>query len=90
MVDNSSAISSDGTLYIGMTHDLKRRVSQHKEKLIDGFAKEHDVDMLVYYERFNHVEAAITREKRLKSWKRDWKIRLIKRFNPEWEDLYYG
>ncbi|MEI8276217.1 MAG: GIY-YIG nuclease family protein [Hyphomicrobiales bacterium] len=78
-----------GTLYIGVTSDLVRRVHEHREKFADGFTKKYDVNRLVYFERFDDVENAIRREKRLKDWKRAWKIRLIEESNPDWIDLYY-
>ena len=78
-----------GTLYIGVTHDLKKRVYQHKEKLIDGFTKEYDVNTLVWYESTENVESAIKREKQLKAWKRQWKVELIEKENMEWKDLYF-
>jgi len=78
----------NGTLYIGFTAGLKMRVYQHKNKLIDGFSKEHSLDKLVYYESTENVNAAIAREKQLKKWKRQWKINAIEKFNPNWKDLY--
>jgi putative endonuclease len=77
-----------GTLYIGVTSNLVRRVYEHKTKAADGFTKKHDVDRLVYYEHFEDVEAAIRREKRLKRYNRGWKISLIEEENPNWVDLY--
>lgn len=77
-----------GTLYIGVTADLVARVYQHKNDLVDGFTKKYGVHTLVYYQQFEDIEAAILEEKRLKKWKRDWKIRLIEENNPEWRDLY--
>jgi putative endonuclease len=77
-----------GTLYIGVTNDLVRRVFEHRSKVVDGFTKKYDVWRLVYYEQFEDVEAAIHREKRLKKWKREWKIDLIEKTNPSWIDLY--
>jgi len=77
-----------GTLYIGITNDLIRRVHQHRNDLIDGFTKRYGVHCLVHYEQTNDVSAAIWREKRLKKWNRAWKIRLIETENPEWKDLY--
>jgi putative endonuclease len=71
-----------------VTNDLIRRVYEHKETLVPGFTKEHGVDKLVYYEIFDDPESAIVREKRLKRWKRDWKVELIERDNPDWDDLY--
>jgi putative endonuclease len=77
-----------GTLYIGVTNNLVRRVYQHREKLIEGFTKQYDVSRLVYYEVHSDIEAAITREKQMKKWNRAWKIRLIEEDNPNWDDLY--
>ncbi|MBB4378569.1 putative endonuclease [Bradyrhizobium sp. CIR48] len=77
-----------GTLYIGITNDLIRRVAQHKLKLIESFTKDYGVVRLVYFEQFDDPENAIKREKRLKKWKRDWKIALIEKDNPDWNDLY--
>jgi putative endonuclease len=79
-----------GTLYIGVTNDLVRRVFEHKSKLIESFTEKHDVVKLVYFEQFDDPENAIKREKRLKKWNRDWKIRLIEKHNPNWDDLYPG
>jgi len=78
-----------GTLYIGVTNDLVRRVYEHREGLAEGFTKKYAVHRLVHFEQFDDVENAIQREKRLKSWNRDWKIRLIEENNPNWIDLYY-
>ncbi len=80
--------SKHGTLYIGVTNDLKRRIYEHKNKLIDGFSKRYSLDILVYYEETSSIESAIIREKQLKKWKRGWKIELIEEKNPTWEDLY--
>jgi putative endonuclease len=77
-----------GTLYIGVTNDLVRRVYEHKSGAVEGFTKDYDVDRLVYFEYFDDVEAAIQREKRLKKWPRAWKIALIEKENPDWLDLY--
>jgi putative endonuclease len=77
-----------GTLYVGVTSDLKARVWQHREGLVDGFTKKHGLKMLVYAEQHDEIEAAIHREKRLKHWSRDWKIDLIASNNPDWKDLY--
>ena len=76
-----------GTLYIGVTSDLERRVYEHREGLIAGFTNDYSVKRLVYYEPFDSIEDAIVREKRLKKWRRDWKIALIERDNPEWRDI---
>jgi putative endonuclease len=77
-----------GTLYIGVTNNLVRRVYQHREKFVEGFTKQYDVTRLVYYEVHSDIEAAITREKQMKKWNRAWKIRLIEEDNPNWDDLY--
>lgn len=77
----------NGTLYIGMTNDLERRVFEHKKKLVDGFTKRYGLDNLVYFETYQYVNDAILRENRLKKWKRQWKINLIVRDNPKWNDL---
>lgn len=79
-----------GTLYIGVTNDLIRRVAQHKAKLIESFTEKYDVVRLVYFEQFDDAANAILREKRLKKWNRTWKIRLIEENNPNWNDLYPG
>ena len=77
-----------GTLYVGVTNDLARRVYEHKTKIIKGFTSQYDVNRLVWYETYGQISDAIAREKELKKWRRDWKIRLIEEMNPEWEDLY--
>ena len=77
-----------GTLYIGMTNNLVRRGYEHRNGLADGFTKKYSLKMLVYFEVFNRVEDAILREKRLKKWNRQWKIDLIEKVNPNWDDLY--
>lgn len=77
-----------GTLYIGMTVDLMRRIWEHKHGMIEGFTKRHGLDRLVYYETLPSLEAATLREKQLKEWRRNWKLRLIMDMNPEWNDLY--
>jgi putative endonuclease len=82
------ASKKNGTLYIGMTNDLNKRVYQHKNNLVDGFTKKYNVHNLVYYEIHNDVYIAIKREKLLKKWNRQWKIELIETNNPEWNDLY--
>jgi len=82
------ASKKNGTLYIGVTNDLIRRVYQHKSDLVDGFTKKHRVHNLVYYEQTENVESAIIKEKRLKKWNRQWKIDLIEKNNPQWRDLY--
>jgi putative endonuclease len=77
-----------GTLYIGVTNDLVRRVAEHRLKAAESFTKRHDVNRLVYFECFDEIEQAIHREKRLKKWTRAWKISLIEKDNPNWIDLY--
>jgi putative endonuclease len=77
-----------GTLYLGVTSDLIRRVSEHKTKSVPGFSARYGVDRLVWFEIYADPATAISREKELKKWRRDWKIRLIEEQNPEWRDLY--
>ena len=77
----------NGTLYIGMTNNLARRVGEHKEGLVEGFSKKYGTKLLVYYEKSNNVSDAIAREKQLKKWKREWKLRIIEKVNPDWGDL---
>ncbi len=77
-----------GTLYIGMTNDLVRRVYEHKEGLVEGFTKKYKVHALVYYQQCEDIESVIQREKQLKAWHREWKIKLIEETNPTWKDLY--
>ena len=77
-----------GTLYIGVTNDLLRRVYEHKQHQVKGFTQKYDVTLLVYYEIFDSIEEAIIKEKQMKAWKRDWKINKIEALNPEWNDLY--
>ena len=84
------ASERNGTLYIGVTNDLKRRIHEHRNNLIDGFTKKYSVHALVYYEDTTYVHAALQREKQLKKWNRNWKMRLIEECNPEWRDLYDG
>ena len=82
------ASDRNGTLYIGVTSDLIARVWQHKNNIVEGFTKEYEVHVLVWYEPHENMESAILREKLLKKWNRIWKLRLIEQFNPEWQDLY--
>jgi putative endonuclease len=84
------ASKKHGTLYLGVTRDLVRRVYEHRTKAVPSFASRYGVDKLVWFEIHETAEAAITREKELKKWRRDWKIRLIEEGNPEWVDLYPG
>jgi putative endonuclease len=78
----------NGTLYIGVTSDLLRRIYEHKEKLVDGFTRKYDVDKLGYYEAFGDIVDAIAREKQLKAGSRSKKLELIEGMNPQWRDLY--
>lgn len=84
------ASKKNGTLYIGVTSDLIKRVYEHKNDLIDGFTKKYKVHALVYYETAEDITSAITREKQLKKWNRAWKVDLIEKDNPEWIDLYFN
>jgi putative endonuclease len=77
-----------GVLYVGVTTNLIQRTWQHKQKLVPGFSNRYGIDRLVWYESHSEIYAAITREKQIKKWYRDWKIDLIESFNPEWWDLY--
>jgi putative endonuclease len=77
-----------GTLYIGVTNDLVRRVYIHRSDAVPGFTQKYHVHRLVYFEQFSEIEHAIRREKRLKKWPRAWKVQLIERSNPNWDDLY--
>ena len=78
----------NGTLYIGVTNDLVRRVYKHREGVVDGFTKRHGVKMLVYFEALDGIEQAIQREKTMKRWTRAWKLNQIERANPQWRDLW--
>lgn len=82
------ASKRNGTLYIGVTNDLKRRIYEHKTNIVKGFTQKHSVHNLVYLETHEDIRTAIQREKRMKKWERIWKIRLIEEKNPEWRDLY--
>ena len=82
--------SETGTLYIGVTNDLQRRIYEHKYGLIEGFTKRYSVARLVYYEETPEVNEAIAREKEIKKWRRSKKLDLIKSLNPEWKDLSDG
>jgi putative endonuclease len=77
----------NGTLYIGVTNDLERRLYEHKNNLLEGFTNKYNVHHLVYYEDVTDVHAALQREKQLKRWTRKWKLDLIEKDNPEWRDL---
>ncbi|XVN40843.1 MAG: GIY-YIG nuclease family protein [Rickettsia endosymbiont of Argas persicus] len=78
----------DGTLYIGVTSDIIKRVWQHKQKVIKGFTTKYNLDKLVYFEQFNDINLAISHERLLKEYKRKWKLDLIEANNPNWHDLY--
>ncbi|WP_449254796.1 GIY-YIG nuclease family protein [Bosea sp. (in: a-proteobacteria)] len=82
------ASGQHGTLYVGVTRDLARRVYEHKSKALPGFTQKYGIDRLVWYEEYPTAQEAIAREKDLKKWRRDWKIRLIEENNPLWSDLY--
>ena len=82
------ASKKNGTLYISVTNNLLKRVYEHKNNFIGGFTQKYGVHNLVYYEEHNNIGKAITREKQMKKWKRQWKIELIEKFNPQWKDLY--
>ena len=80
------ASKRNGTLYIGVTNNLERRVYEHKNNIVKGFTSKYSVHQLVYYEETNDIYAALQREKQLKKWNRKWKLALIERINPDWSD----
>lgn len=82
------ASQKNGTLYIGVTSNLQKRVYEHKNEITEGFTSKYNVKMLVHYEVFDDAENAIKREKNMKAWKRNWKLELIEKSNPNWRDLY--
>ena len=82
------ASQKNGTIYVGVTSDLIKRVWQHKNHVVEGFTEQYKVDKLVYYEIWQDERGAIQREKTLKHWNRNWKLALIEKENPEWRDLY--
>lgn len=82
------ASQKNGTTYVGKTNDLVRRVWEHKQSVTHGFTSDHSVKKLVYFEVFNDARLAIAREKQLKKWNRSWKVHLIEKTNPNWNDLY--
>ena len=82
------ASGRNGTLYVGVTSNLVQRVWQHKQGVVDGFTRDHVVKYLVWYEQHDNAESAISREKRIKKWRREWKIELIEELNPHRNDLY--
>lgn len=82
------ASDRNGTLYVGVTNNLVRRVYEHKTKVVRGFTKQYGVDRLVWFEASDDPTNAIAREKDIKKWRRAWKLRLIEQSNPQWVDLY--
>jgi len=82
------ASKRNGTLYIGVTSDLIKRVWQHKNNAVEGFTKRYGVHLLVWFEVHENMASALTREKAIKEWKRQWKLKLIETANPKWRDLY--
>ena len=82
------ASQRNGTLYIGVTSDLLKRIWQHREGLVDGFTKQHGVKMLVWYEQHETMDSAISKEKAMKKWQRQWKLSTIEQQNPDWVDLW--
>jgi putative endonuclease len=82
------ASQKNGTLYIGVTGNLVQRIWQHKNDLVEGFTKRYGIHMLVYYELHSDINSAITREKQLEKWNREWKLGLIEQNNPQWQDLW--
>jgi putative endonuclease len=79
-----------GTLYVGVTNDVVRRAAQHRDGMAEGFTKRYGVKRLVYFEVFHEINLAIQREKSLKRWPREWKLNLVERLNPQWDDLMPG
>ncbi len=84
------ASARNGTIYVGVTKDLIKRVHQHKADAVESFTQHYGIHDLVWYEHTDSIISAIYREKQLKNWKREWKIRLIEASNPQWQDLYPG
>jgi len=82
------ASKKKGTIYVGVTSNLRRRIYEHKNNLVEGFTKKYKIHSLVHYENYEYVDDALIREKQLKHWNRKWKIELIEKENPEWKDLY--
>ena len=82
------ASDSNGTIYTGVTSNLLQRVWQHKEKVVEWLTRQYSIGKLVWYEQHETAESAITREKRIKKWNREWKVKLIEEANPYWNDLY--
>jgi putative endonuclease len=77
----------DGVLYLGVTNDIERRMFEHKNKLVKGFSSKYNLDKLIYFEKYQYIGDAIKREKNIKKWKREWKIKLVIEDNPYWDDL---
>ena len=82
------ASSKNGTLYVGVTSDIINRIWEHKSNVVEGFTQKYGVHTLVWYETHENMESAISREKTIKGWKRQWKLELIEKENPAWTDLY--
>ncbi len=82
------ASKQNGTLYVGVTSNIQKRIWEHKSDVVEGFTKKHAVHDLVWYEVHENMESAITREKNIKAWKRAWKLELIEKDNPSWHDLF--
>jgi len=82
------ANKKNGTIYTGVTNDIVKRVFEHRQGFVEGFSKKYDVKRLVYFDSFESIYDAITMEKRIKRWRREWKLALIEKLNPEWHDLY--
>jgi len=82
------ASQRNGTIYLGVTSDLAKRVTEHRQAIVPGFTKKHRCHLLVWYEAHDSIEAARQRELRMKEWKRAWKLREIEGANPDWDDLY--
>jgi putative endonuclease len=78
----------NGTLYVGVTADLVKRIEEHRQKLVEGFTRKYEITHLVYFETFEEIREAIIRERQIKEWKRKWKTELIQSINPYWRDLY--
>ncbi|MEK7611020.1 MAG: GIY-YIG nuclease family protein [Patescibacteria group bacterium] len=84
------ASRKNGTLYVGVTSNLIKRIWEHKRDLVEGFTKKYNIHSLVYYEMYDDPNSAIAREKQLKKWERKWKLELVEKDNPQWRDLYEG
>jgi putative endonuclease len=82
------ASERNGTLYVGVTGDLPKRMGEHRDALIAGFTQKYGVHMLVWLEEFSDINEAVLREKRIKKWRRAWKLELIEKMNPDWTDLF--